>query len=201
MRPAPPANGRIDPRDLGFVCRALATLPEPVSRGDRSSRTDPQGPFLSWPCPPDAPAPFSTGASTPGSASCRSSRPRLRVGFPGPTSCSALVVLHHLGGLLRTGAAGLLRPAPGLGVRRVSGPRTPARPPRGSVGLRGPFPRRGQHPSKGSPRQQPYRITAADALVSLPRARTPDGRSRGPRVRPRALRWAGVDGVEAPVRV
>jgi hypothetical protein len=36
------------------------------------------------------------------------------------TSCSALVVSHHLGGLLRAAAAGLLHPAAGPGVRRVS---------------------------------------------------------------------------------
>jgi hypothetical protein len=35
-------------------------------------------------------------------------------------SCSARVVSHHLGGLLRAAAAGLLHPAAGSGVRRVS---------------------------------------------------------------------------------
>ena len=35
-------------------------------------------------------------------------------------SCSALVDSHHLDGLLRNGAAGLLRPAAGHGVRSVS---------------------------------------------------------------------------------
>jgi hypothetical protein len=68
----------------------------------------------------------------------------LRVGFPGPTSRSALVVSHHLGGLLRTGAAGLLRPAPGLGVRRVSGRTRPHDSRRGRSGRERPFPRRGQ---------------------------------------------------------
>lgn len=41
-------------------------------------------------------------------------------GFHPPTSRSARVVSHHLGGFLRTGAAGLSHPAPGPGVRRVS---------------------------------------------------------------------------------
>jgi hypothetical protein len=36
------------------------------------------------------------------------------------TSCSALVVSHHLGGLLRAAAASLLHPAAGPGVHRVS---------------------------------------------------------------------------------
>jgi hypothetical protein len=49
--------------------------------------------------------------------------PEARASF-GPTvrpveSRSALVVSHHLGGFLRIGSAGLLRPAAGPGVRRV----------------------------------------------------------------------------------
>jgi hypothetical protein len=56
--------------------------------------------------------------------------PEARAPF-GPTvrpveSCSALGVSHPLGGLLRIGAAGLLRPAAGYGVRRVS--RCPSHP-------------------------------------------------------------------------
>jgi hypothetical protein len=42
-------------------------------------------------------------------------------GLRGPDSCSALVVSHHLDGLLRVRVAGLLHPASGSGVRRVSG--------------------------------------------------------------------------------
>jgi hypothetical protein len=52
------------------------------------------------------------------------SRPTLPSGFgpelPRSDSRSALVVLHHLGGFLRVGVAGLLHPATDPGVRRVS---------------------------------------------------------------------------------
>ena len=75
----------IDPRDLGFACRALATLPEPIAPGRALSGRFPARFLLSWPCPLGAPAPFAPGASTPGPASCRSNRRDLRVGFPGPT--------------------------------------------------------------------------------------------------------------------
>jgi hypothetical protein len=44
------------------------------------------------------------------------------------TSCSTLVVSHHLGGLLRATAAGLLHPAASHGVRRVSWCRRPSHP-------------------------------------------------------------------------
>jgi hypothetical protein len=120
------------------------------------------------------------------------------VGFPGPTSCSALVVSHHLDGLLRTVAAGLLHPAPGLGVRRVAGRPSPAtariRRSEGPAPER-PFPRRG-HPSKGSPRQQPCRITAVVASLPLPRARPPGPKPRVPK-RPKARPAAH----EAPARI
>jgi hypothetical protein len=59
----------------------------------------------------------------------------------------------------------LLHPAAGSGVRRVSRPGfqhtrgCPASPSRS--------PRRGSYPSKSSPHQQPYRITAAVALLPL----------------------------------
>jgi hypothetical protein len=48
---------------------------------------------------------------------------RPRFGVEGATlaACSALVVLHHLGGFLLRKFAGLLRPAANPGVRRVSG--------------------------------------------------------------------------------
>jgi hypothetical protein len=60
---------------------------------------------------------------------CRFHRPRplreacasVGSGLRGPGSWSALVVSHHLGGLLRVRVAGLLHPASGSGVRRVSG--------------------------------------------------------------------------------
>ena len=63
--------------------------------------------------------------------------------------------------------AGLLHPAAsqGFAAFRVLPP--PASP-ESDRGGRGQSPRRGSHPSKSSPRQQPYRITAAVAFVLLP---------------------------------
>ena len=84
-------------------------------------------------------------------------------------SCSARVVSHHLDGFLRTGAAGLLHPADDSGVQRVSSLRLPDAPEDVLVRRR-PSPRRESYPSKSSPRQQPYRITAAVALLPLPLA-------------------------------
>jgi hypothetical protein len=75
-------------------------------------------------------------ASTPGSRSFR------RTGAARRRSCSALVVSHHLDGLLRTGVAGLLHPATGWGFaafracRQMSRPRAARRAgdsPRGAV--------------------------------------------------------------------
>jgi len=98
---------------------------------------------------------------------------------------SALVVSHHLGGFLRAGAAGLLRPAAGCGVRRVArsgfqtARRHPARPSR--------FPRRISYPSKSSPRQQPHRITAAVAFLPLPHAlRARTSSTEAERVQPKS---------------
>jgi hypothetical protein len=71
-------------------------------------------------------------ASTPGSRSFHRPDPTRVSG-----SCSALVVSHHLDGLLRTGAAGLLHPAVDYGVRRVSrsSPREHPRVPRRGLRL------------------------------------------------------------------
>jgi hypothetical protein len=77
--------------------------------------------FLSW----DSRAPPSTclRASTPGAdPEIGPFGPRL----PRRESRSALVVSHHLGGLLRSELAGLLHPAVDPGVRRVSGHRPAA---------------------------------------------------------------------------
>jgi hypothetical protein len=54
-------------------------------------------------------------------------------------------------------------PALGFGAFRVTGVEVPKNP-----GHRLPFPRRGPYPSKGSPRQQPCRITAVVASLPLP---------------------------------
>ncbi len=56
------------------------------------------------------------------SATCASTPAPKGIGErrPAAPSCSILVVSHHLDGLLRAGSAGLLHPAAGCGVRRVS---------------------------------------------------------------------------------
>jgi len=101
-----------------------------------------------------------------------------------PESRSALVVSHHLDGFLHTWAAGLLHPADDSGVRRVSFRSVPSLPEGGSVTSRS-SPRRESYPSKSSPRPQPYRITAAVALLPLLHAL----RARNPcRARPKTCR-------------
>jgi hypothetical protein len=125
-------------------------------------------------------------ASSPCSHWCVHSRPTAaeaaachRVGVPIPTSCSVHVVSHHLDGFLRTRAVGLLRPTPGLEVHCVSAdrdPRSPRTEVRDTVGGQPPSPQCGCHPSKGYPRQQPYRITAALAFLPLPSLGSPRGR-------------------------
>jgi hypothetical protein len=84
---------------------------------------------------------------------------------PAADSRSVHVVSHHLDGFLHAGAAGLLHPAASLGVRRVSRSGFPVT--RGCPASPSRSPRRGSYPSKSSPHQQPYRITAAVALLPL----------------------------------
>jgi len=136
-RPARTEVRAIDPRDLGFVFRALATPLEPCSRRDESR---PVPPLLALP----AFRPFAVLLLRPLPVrGLPKQLVSLRVGSSRSRPCSALVVSHHLDGFLRNRPAGLLRPATGRGVRRVLV--------------------RDRHPSKGSPRQQPYCITAAVA--------------------------------------
>jgi hypothetical protein len=103
-------------------------------------------------------------------------------GFQLPTSCSVLVVSHHLDGFLRTRAVGLLHPTPGLEVHRVSAELlstiAPDRDPR-HRGREATSPRRG-HPSKGSPHQQPHRITAIRCPPAVAFPRIPRGEGRLP---------------------
>jgi hypothetical protein len=87
--------------------------------------------------------------------------------LPSADSCSALVVSHHHDGLLRAEVTGLLHPATGQGFAAFHACRLSAAP-EGEAGGRGQSPRRGSHPSKSSPHQQPHRITAAVAFLPLP---------------------------------
>jgi len=116
--------------------------------------------LLSW----DSPA-FFPSAVRPSACPLPEAEASFGPTVPTADSRSVLVVSHHLDGFLHAGAAGLLHPAASSGVRRVSRPgfqitrECPASPSRS--------PRRGSYPSKSSPHQQPYRITAAVALVPL----------------------------------
>jgi hypothetical protein len=90
---------------------------------------------------------------------------------PSPQSRSTLVVLHHLDGFLRPEVAGLLHPAASHEVRRVSCRRPSERGTARSAvlfGLAGHFPRRASHPSKNSPRLQPFHIAGAVAPLPFP---------------------------------
>ena len=90
---------------------------------------------------------------------------------PSPQSRSTLVVLHHLDGFLRPEVAGLLHPAASHEVRRVSCRRPSERGTARSAvlfGLAGHFPRRASHPSKNSPRLQPFHIAVAVAPLPFP---------------------------------
>jgi hypothetical protein len=90
-----------------------------------------------------------------------------------PTACSALMVSHHHDGFLRERAVSLLRLTAGL--RFAAFPSSPststaeaADPERFSTS-----PQRVSHPSKDSPRQQPYRVTAAVAFLTFHSLRAP----------------------------
>ena len=93
----------------------------------------------------------------------------LRMPGANRTSCSAFVVSLHRDGLLCTPAPGLLQPGTGHGVHCVSASREPEHRTNSALWLhREASPQRGSYPSTNSPRQQPYRITAAVALLWLP---------------------------------
>jgi hypothetical protein len=125
---------------------------------------------------------------------CRSARvlPRTR-------TRSALVVSHHLDGLLRTQASGLLHPEAERGSLRFAMP--PPRPLAEATvrGLVHPSPQRGSHPSKNSPRRQPYHVAVAIALLPLPpTTRRPARRSIRSSTPP--CRWIGFECHPPPKR-
>jgi hypothetical protein len=110
-----------------------------------------------------APPSTSLRASTPGGdPKIISIGPRL----PHRESRSALVVSHHLDGLLRSELAGLLHPAIDPGVRRVSDHRLP-RAAEAARWRAGNFPAT-HTPRRTSSRLQPYRVTAAVASLPFP---------------------------------
>jgi len=99
--------------------------------------------------------PFRASASRV--STCRASTPahvaaRFGPEEPSSRSCSVPVVSHHLDGFLRSEVAGLLHPAAGHGVRRVSGAGFPIRDLASQIPAGGPTPssRRTSHPPKAS---------------------------------------------------
>jgi len=79
---------------------------------------------------------------------------------------SAPVVSHHLDGLLRTTGLGFVAPRSQTGFvtfHSAFSARAPAET--DSQGLTPHSPQRGSHPSKNSPRRQPYHVTVAVALL------------------------------------
>jgi hypothetical protein len=87
--------------------------------------------LLSW----DSPA-FHPSAVRPSARPLPEAEASFGPTVPPVESRSALVVSHHLDGFLRAGAAGLLHPAAGSGVRRVSCFRHPRAPEGGLDGRR-----------------------------------------------------------------
>ena len=88
----------------------------------------------------------------------------LRMSGTTRTSCSDSVVSLHRAGFLCAPAPGLLHPGTGHGVHCVSafpGPEIGTNP--SPWPCQEASPQRGSYPSTNSPRQQPYRITAAVA--------------------------------------
>jgi hypothetical protein len=96
------------------------------------------------------------------------SRVRLRSPTTKPTTRSALVVSHHLDGLLRKRAVGLLHPTTGQRFAAFLGSlvhsHTAETVPVHVYVL---SPQRFSHPSKDSPRPQPHRVTTAVALLTF----------------------------------
>jgi hypothetical protein len=142
-----------------FLCRPhsrrRSTLMTFASSSERSRlrwnpsttrRTGPRVPPLMV-FPACASPPYTVCASTPGQ---HREAPPFGSVVPSTDSCSALVVSHHLGDFLHTGAAGLLHPASGLGVHRVSDLLVPVASEE-ARGAETPSPRCGLVPFEGFP--------------------------------------------------
>jgi hypothetical protein len=107
--------GRTRPPLVGFVRRCVSKTAACAAAPTRAPTTPPPTPRRA-----SAPRVFTDRASTPARvAAC------FGLEEPSSKSCSVLVVSHHLDGFLRSEVAGLLHPAAGHGVRRVSGSRIP----------------------------------------------------------------------------
>jgi hypothetical protein len=162
-------QGSIASRSPKFACLSIggvplglgATFQAPAIARDRPSPICLSWNSSSWcahppACPPSVHSPMA-------------SPPPFGPEVPPSESRSVLVVSHHLDGFLRSAAPGLLHPGTGLGSRRfpTSHPRDPSQSRDPSEPGRSP--QRLSHPSKNSPHPQPYRVTAAVALLPLPR--------------------------------
>jgi hypothetical protein len=182
-----------DLHGLRFVFRALATSPEPtlpipVREWSAETSLDLVPPLLALPaCSPlrrvTLVRPLPDTAASSRAFRARGSTPRLMFrprGLSPPRRLSP-----HQG--LRVCCA----PLPTLGFAAFH-PRV-SRASEETVGTRAVLPAARSNPSKGSPRQQPYRITAAVAPLPLPRTRTPPTCRKGVPPHPKAPRWAEVD--------
>jgi hypothetical protein len=88
--------------------------------------------------------------------------------IPTRQSRSAHMVSHHLDGFLREQAVSLLHLTASLRFAPFPLPRPLPDAKASSPVIFGGFPAARSHPSKNSPRPQPYRVTAAVALLTLP---------------------------------
>jgi hypothetical protein len=143
-----------------FGTTAFMTFASPTERSrERWNRLALVPPLLGFECRP--PAGIPPARPLPGAEAPFGPTP------PSADSRSALVVSHHLDGFLRTRVTGLLHPATSQGFAAFPAVRLPV-PPESSAVHRVLSPRRVSHPSKSSPHQQPYYITAAVAFLPLP---------------------------------
>jgi hypothetical protein len=115
-------------------------------------------------------------------ASARCSQPKLPWTFVRrfqTDAASTLVVVSPPRRFSRPAGRGLIASHYRLGFATFHHPRPTEHR---SAGLRpsSRFPRRDSHPSKNSPRRQPYRVTAAVAFLPLPLLRLPPARRSAP---------------------
>jgi hypothetical protein len=117
--------------------------------------------LLSWDCPLAAPLPFDLQR-------VYSREPRLpsawRVHPPGPVPPSWFLTTSTVSSAL--GLRVCCTPLPAVRFDAFPASGIPSAP-EGGPGWSSHFPRRGSYPSKSSPHQQPYRITAAVAFLPL----------------------------------
>ena len=118
-----------------------------------------------------APLPRTNARPLPGASS-------LRAGGTTTMPCSAFVVSHHLDGLLRVLGRGLVASHTRTRVHHVSCVPSRHLLPKAPMVPSWHSPQRGSYPPKSLPRQQPYCITAAVALLPFRRHNRPRSKLR-----------------------